>query len=45
MRLRLTIRDLFWLTLVVALAAGWWFDHMRIPPSLLFLPPHVADLR
>jgi hypothetical protein len=27
MKLRFTIRDLFWLTLVVALAVGWWFDH------------------
>jgi hypothetical protein len=26
MRLRFTIRDLLWLTLVVALAAGWWFN-------------------
>ena len=24
MKLRFTIRDLFWLTLVVALAVGWW---------------------
>jgi hypothetical protein len=29
MRLRFTIRDLLWLTLVVALTAGWWFDHAR----------------
>jgi hypothetical protein len=26
MKLRFTIRDLFWLTLVVALAVGWWID-------------------
>jgi len=26
MRLRFTIRDLLWLTLVVALAVGWWID-------------------
>jgi len=26
MRLRFTIRDLFWLVLVVALAIGWWVD-------------------
>ena len=26
MRLRFTIRDLLWLTLVVALAVGWWLD-------------------
>jgi hypothetical protein len=27
MKLRFSIRDLLWLVLVVALAAGWWFDH------------------
>jgi hypothetical protein len=26
MRFRFTIRDLLWLTVVVALAVGWWFD-------------------
>jgi hypothetical protein len=26
-RLRFTIRDLLWLTVVVALAVGWWLDH------------------
>jgi len=29
-RLRFTIRDLLWLTLVVALAVGWWLDHRRL---------------
>jgi hypothetical protein len=26
---RFTIRDLLWLTLVVALIAGWWIDRWR----------------
>src|SRR3954447_6336646 len=26
MKLRFTIRDLFWLAVVVALALGWWFN-------------------
>jgi len=30
MRLRFTIRDLLWLTLVVALAVGWWQDRRNI---------------
>jgi hypothetical protein len=30
MRLRFTIRDLLWLTLVVALAVGWWIDRNRL---------------
>ena len=32
MHLRFTIRDLLWLTLVVALAVGWWLDHRRQAP-------------
>jgi hypothetical protein len=27
MHLRFSIRDLLWLTLVVALVLGWWLDH------------------
>jgi len=36
----LTIRDLLWLTLVVALAVGWWVDHRRYtdPNIVLFKP-------
>jgi hypothetical protein len=34
MRLRFTIRDLFWLTLVVALAVGWWLDRSAIRGEL-----------
>jgi len=30
MRPRFSIRDLLWLTLVVALAVGWWLDHRRL---------------
>jgi hypothetical protein len=33
MRLHFTIRDLLWLTAVVALALGWWLDHQRIESS------------
>jgi len=29
MRLRFTIRDLLWLTLVVALAVRWYVDHRQ----------------
>jgi hypothetical protein len=25
--MRFTIRDLLWLTVVIALAVGWWMDH------------------
>jgi hypothetical protein len=30
MPLRFTIRDLLWLTLVVALVLGWWVDRNRM---------------
>jgi hypothetical protein len=29
MKLRFTIRDLLWLTLVVAMGLGWWLDHRQ----------------
>jgi hypothetical protein len=28
--MRFSIRDLMWLTLVVALSLGWWFSHQAI---------------
>jgi hypothetical protein len=38
MRFRFTIRDLLWLTVVVALAVGWWLERtnlrMRLDVSL-----------
>jgi hypothetical protein len=32
MRLHFTIRDVLWLTLVVAMAVGWWFQSRRAAP-------------
>jgi hypothetical protein len=29
MKLHFSIRDLAWLTLVVGMALGWWFDRSR----------------
>ena len=49
MPFRFTIRDLLWLTLVVALATGWWLDHQRDAAqnqpaaSLLLLKNTLAD--
>jgi hypothetical protein len=31
MRFRFTIRDLLWLTVVVALAVGWWVSYRMRP--------------
>jgi hypothetical protein len=28
--LRFTIRDVLWLTVVVAMAVAWWMDHDRL---------------
>ena len=34
MPLRFTIRDLLWLTLVVALALGWWIDGRKVATTI-----------
>jgi hypothetical protein len=36
---RFTIRDMLWLTFVVALAGGWWVDHVS------FIEWHRRQLR
>ena len=44
MRLRFTIRDLFWLTLVVALIPGWWVEHRSwkmVDPILVDTGPPI----
>ena len=30
MRFHFTIRDLLWLTVIVALAVAWWLDHRSL---------------
>ena len=30
MRIRFTIRDLLLITVIVALAVGWWLDHRKL---------------
>ena len=43
MRLRFTIRDLLWLTLVVALVLGWWVDHrINTIQGQSILKPHYV---
>lgn len=29
MKLRFTIRDLFWMLALVAVSVGWWLDHAK----------------
>jgi len=46
MRLRFSIRDLLWLTLVVALAVGWWLDHARLSQNdeeMLPIPSYKTE--
>jgi hypothetical protein len=54
MKLRFTIRDLLWLTVVVGISMGWWLDHERNKPHwpigdknmgyTPFKPPYNADV-
>ena len=32
--MRFTLRDIFWMTAVVALALGWWLDNRRYDYSI-----------
>jgi hypothetical protein len=34
-RPRFTIRDLLWLTALMALSLGWWLDHRRVDEAIL----------
>jgi hypothetical protein len=31
MKFQFTIRDLLWLTALVAMSIGWWLDHSKAP--------------
>jgi hypothetical protein len=46
MKPRFTIRDLVWLTLVVAMGVGWWLDHARltapVSPYLQWFQSHPS---
>jgi hypothetical protein len=41
MKLRFSIRDLLWLTLVLALCVAWWIDHSRLYPYFV----HAEQMR
>ena len=44
MRLRFTIRDLLWLTLVVALISGWCISNGRFKEKLSYKDQQVGEL-
>jgi hypothetical protein len=43
--LRFTIRDLFWLVVVVALAVGWWVDHAGVQRQRERLKMQEAEIQ
>jgi hypothetical protein len=38
---RFTIRDVLWLTVVVALALGWWNEHQRFAAYYKLVTSHI----
>jgi hypothetical protein len=42
--LRFTIRDLLWLTVVAALAVGWWLDHHKMAADSAKRDKYAAEL-
>jgi hypothetical protein len=42
---RFMIRDVLWLTVVVALAVGWWLEHRSQTARLAALEKEVIHLR
>ena len=42
---RFTIRDVLWLTVVVALAVGWWIEHRSQTAKVEALDKEVRHLR
>jgi hypothetical protein len=45
MRLRFTIRDLLWLTALIAMAVGWWLDRKRSDMAMRDTQMEVVDLK
>ena len=41
MRFRFTIRDLLWLTALIAMGLGWWIDHFRHVERDHFMEVHA----
>jgi hypothetical protein len=44
MRLRFTIRDLLWLTALIAMGVGWWLEHRAQRSQLLDALARQAEL-
>ncbi len=44
MRFRFTIRELLWLTVVMAMAIGWWLDHRKLTQDISPRPSYCGLL-
>ena len=44
MNFRFTIRDLLWLTALVAVCIAWWLDHRRLDSAMRNFQIEAADL-
>jgi len=42
---RFTIRDVLWLTVVVAMGLGWWVERKRLAENLAVTRIHASDLQ
>jgi hypothetical protein len=42
--MRFTIRDLLWLTVVVAFGVSWWLDRSKLAEELSYLSLSTTDL-
>ena len=45
MRLRFTIRDLLWLTALVAVCVAWWVEHRSIVDERAVLRQHLDKVK
>lgn len=41
--MKTTLRELFWIVLVVALSLGWWVDHRRLTTQLMMIDAAGRD--
>jgi len=39
-----TLRDLFWLVALAAMAAAWWVDHARLEARIAFLDKMLSEM-
>ena len=45
MKIRFTLRDVFWLTIVIAITVGFWIAHQRYVDRVMSQDPTLIHLR